>query len=48
MRIGEVNVSRLVRRDMPAAILATLCATVFPVPDAASESNLARLRVVIS
>ena len=27
---------------MPGAILAALCATVFPVPDAAGEGNLAR------
>lgn len=42
MRIGEVNVPRLVYRGMLAAILAALCATVSPVQDAAGEGNLTR------
>ena len=42
MRIREVNLSRRVCRGMLVAIMAALCATVAPVPDAAGEGNLAR------
>ncbi len=42
-----MNVSRRVCRGVPATIL-TAYAAVLPVPDAAGEGNLARLRVVIS
>ena len=42
MRIGKVNISRLVCRGMLAAILAALGATVSPVRDAAGEGDLTR------